>query len=140
MTLITMHAVKRWLQCLAIGHIILGLLLPVVVQLDITLPYFMTIAQLFAVPDDNLNVIRFLVGIFGPTVASWGVLFWAVVTHAFSSKTAQSWWLMIAACVVWALYDSVYSCFYGLWLNALLNGLVFLAIVLPLWWVRAEFK
>ena len=31
---------KRWLQCLAIAHIIGGLMLPVVVQLEIAQPYF----------------------------------------------------------------------------------------------------
>lgn len=136
-----MNGVKRWLQLIAFAHIVGGLLLPILVQLDLALPYFHLLAQAFAVDgQNNLGLIRFLIGIFGPTVASWGVLFWAVVTYAFQLRTKPGWWLMVASAVVWAVYDSVYSSLYGLWINAFINGAVFLAIVLPLWWVRDEFR
>ena len=132
---------KRWLQCLAIAHIISGLMLPVVVQLDIAQPYFRLMADVFALSStQDLLFLQFLIGLFGPTVASWGVLFWAVVTQSFAIPTKGAWWLMILASVVWAVYDSIYSSFYGLWINALINGVVFVSIVVPLWFVRHEFE
>jgi hypothetical protein len=135
-----MQHVKRWLQLIAISHILLGLLLPVLVQFDLLLPYFQFMAHTFAVNEhENIALMRFLIGIFGPTVASWGVLFWAVVTQSFMLRSKSGWWLMMAASVVWAVYDSVFSAVYGLWIHAVLNGAVFLAIVIPLWWVRKEF-
>jgi hypothetical protein len=131
---------KRWLQFIALAHIIGGLMLPIVVQLDIAQPYFRLMANEFALSSQqDLLFLQFLVGIFGPTIASWGVLFWAVVTQSFALPTKGAWWLMIAACVVWAVYDSIYSNFYGLWINAVINGAVFISIVVPLWWVRKEF-
>jgi hypothetical protein len=126
---------------LAIAHIIGGLMLPVVVQLEIAQPYFRVMADVFALNStQDLLFLQFLVGIFGPTVASWGVLFWAVVTQSFAIPTKGAWWLMILASVVWAVYDSIYSSFYGLWINALINGMVFVCIVVPLWCVRHEFE
>lgn len=135
-----MEGVKRWLQLVAAGHIVLGLLLPVVVQLQLFQPYFDLMAHTFAVNGaDSASLMHFLISIFGPTVASWGVLFWALVTQSFQLRSKSGWWLMMAATAVWAIYDSIYSSLYGLWLHAVLNGAVLLAIVLPLWWVRAEF-
>ena len=136
-----MSYAKRWLQLIAIIHIVGGLMLPVVVQLDIVQPYFRLMADTFAVSrSQDLQFLQFMVGIFGPTIASWGVLFWAVVTQSFAIPTKGAWWLMIAACVVWAVYDSIYSSFFGLYINAAINAVMFIAIIVPLWWVRAEFE
>jgi len=111
-----------------------------VVQLDIAQPYFRLMANEFSLSSQqDLLFLQFLVGIFGPTIASWGVLFWAVVTQTFALPTKGAWWTMIAACVVWAVYDSIYSNFYGLWINAVINGVVFISSC-PLWWVRQEFE
>ena len=132
--------VKYWLQFVALAHVLGGLMLPFMVQLDFVQPYFRLMANVFAVnPNQDLRIIQFMVGVFGPTVASWGVLFWMVVTQSFDNPTKNSWYLMLAACVVWAFYDSIYSSVMGLWVNALINGIAFVSIVLPLWWVRKDF-
>ena len=134
-------SVKYWLQFIALAHVIGGLMLPFVVQLDLVQPYFRLMAQALALnANQDLHALQFMVGIFGPTVASWGVLFWAVVTQSFDNPTKKSWYVMLAACVVWAFYDSIYSSFFGLWINALINGVAFVSIVLPLWGVRKDFK
>ena len=136
-----MTLVKTWLQLIALAHILGGLMLPFVVQLDLVQPYFKLMAEVFALsPNQDLSIVQFMVGIFGPTIASWGVLFWAVVTQSFNNPTKKSWYVMLAACVVWAFYDSIYSSIFGLWINALINGVAFVSIVLPLWWVRKGFK
>ncbi len=133
--------VKCWLQFVALAHVFGGLMLPFVVQFDLVQPYFRLMAEVFALnPNQDLRMVQFMVGIFGPTVASWGVLFWAVVTQSFDNPTKKSWYVMLAACVVWAFYDSIYSSFFGLWINALINGVAFVSIVLPLWGVRKDFK
>lgn len=135
-----MDGVKRWLQLIAVTHIALGLLLPVIVQFELVQPYFDFMAHAFGLDNHQpAELMRFLIGVFGPTVASWGVLFWAVVAQSFQMRSKSGWWLMIAAAVVWAVYDSIYSAMYGLWIHAVLNGTVFVAIVLPLWRVRREF-
>ncbi|MBK7299238.1 MAG: hypothetical protein IPI79_01745 [Moraxellaceae bacterium] len=114
--------------------------MPFIVQLNVVQPYFRLMANVFAVDSNqDLRLVQFMVGVFGPTVASWGVLFWAVVTQSFDNPTKKSWYVMLAACVVWAFYDSIYSSFFGLWINALINGVAFVSIVLPLWGVRKDF-
>ena len=96
-------SVKYWLQFIALAHVIGGLMLPFIVQLNVVQPYFRLMANVFAVDSNqDLRLVQFMVGVFGPTVASWGVLFWAVVTQSFDNPTKKSWYVMLAACVVWA--------------------------------------
>lgn len=135
-----MLTVKRWLQFVAIVHIVGGLLLPVVVHLELVSPYFRLMADTFALnPQQDLLFLQFMIGLFGPTIASWGVLFFGIVTYTFSQPDKGGWWLMILACVVWAAYDSIYSSLFGLWINAVINAIAFVSIVLPLCVVRKEF-
>ena len=135
-----MLVVKRWLQLVAVVHIMGGLLLPIIVHIDIVQPYFRFMADTFALNhNQDLLFLQFMVGVFGPTIASWGVLFFGIVTYAFSQPNKGIWWLMIFACVVWAVYDSVYSSLFGLWINAVINAVAFLSIVIPLCMVRREF-
>ena len=84
--------------CLGIIHLcctpnvgyssLLLLILLAGVQLDMAQPYFRLMANEFALSSQqDLVFLQFLVGIFGPTIASWGVLFWAVVTQSFALPT-----------------------------------------------------
>lgn len=135
-----MLVVKRWLQFVAIVHIIMGLLLPIIVHIDLVQPYFRLMADTFALNhQQDLLFLQFMIGLFGPTVASLGVLFFGIVTYAFSQPNKGVWWLMILACVVWAAYDSIYSSLFGLWINAVINAIAFVSIVLPLCVVKKEF-
>ncbi|PTQ91198.1 hypothetical protein [Agitococcus lubricus] len=135
-----MSVVKKWLQFLAIAHIVLGLLLPLIIQLEFSQIYIQWLMDAFAVNDLNAHhLTAFMLSLFGPTVASWGILFWALVQQSFMLRTRSSWLLMVTATLVWGLYDSIYSYYYGVWIHAILNGMVMLAIIVPLWSVRHEF-
>src|SRR6185503_15860118 len=38
--------------------------------------------------------VRFLLAVFGPTIASWGVLFYALVRAFFRNPSKASWWAL----------------------------------------------
>jgi hypothetical protein len=72
--------------------------------------------------------VHFLVSAFGPTVASWGILFFALVRAFFRNPTNGSWWALVLAIVIWAPLDSALCAYYGLYLPIVLNAVV--AVVL----------
>jgi membrane associated rhomboid family serine protease len=68
--------------------------------------------------------IKFLIAVFGPTVASWGVLFYALVKTYFRNPTRGTWWALVMSIVVWAPMDSALSFHYGLYPAVALNAAV----------------
>lgn len=77
--------------------------------------------------------VHFLVSAFGPTVASWGILFFALVRAFFRNPTNDSWWPLVLAIVIWAPLDSALCIYYGLYPGVAANvaiAAVFLGLLL----------
>ncbi len=81
----------------------------------------------------------YLTGLMGPTVASWGLLFALAIQQSFSRPSPLAWWGMTSAGLLWAPYDSWLAWQQGIYLNALINGISLLALLVPLWLVRHNF-
>lgn len=135
-----MNKVKKFLQIIACLHIVGGMMLPFLAQMPIFNFYYQHLADAFnnEIPRVGAET-KFLVGIIGPTIASWGVLFLYVVNTAFANPNYRSWWFIVIACLVWAPYDSLLSIYYGVYLNAILNFIAFVCIVIPMLVVRPYF-
>ncbi len=132
-----MNNSKRFLQLIAILHIVGGLLLPWLVQTSLADDYVLSIMRNFKVNEPSADqLVRFLVGILGPTIASWGVLLLYVVNSFFHQPTITTWWTIIIAGLIWAPYDSWLSIQHGVTLNAAFNAIVFCSIVITLLKVR----
>ena len=137
---ITPRAIERFLQTIALAHIVVGAALPWLVETAIFNNYHAQLRQVFDATGDNAEQqARFLMGIFGPTIVSWGILFLYAVNSGFSRPTPQAWWFMLAACLAWAPFDSILSLQQGMSLNAIINAIAFPAIVLPLLLAKKHF-
>jgi len=66
----------------------------------------------------------FLVSVFGPTIASWGILFFSLARTFFSNPTRGLWWALILSIVTWALLDSALCVYYGIYSAVVLNAAV----------------
>jgi hypothetical protein len=131
---------RLYLQVIAVIHIVTGLLLPFVVQIQLFDVYYQHLALAFNLADDNsTDAIKFLVGIIGPTISSWGILFLFSVNTAFTNPSPKSWWFIVIACAIWAVYDSLFSLSYGIYMNAIFNGVVFICIMIPMLMSREFF-
>ncbi|MRX27550.1 hypothetical protein [Kangiella sp. HZ709] len=128
---------EKWLKALSIIHIVGGLLLPILVFSHWSDSYFAQIAQQF--PDSNPESLRFLIGIFGPTLASWGLLFYFAVSKAFESLKQKDWWFLVAAILIWGVLDTSYSLYFNIQAHLYLNGFVILSLLLPLMFTRKYF-
>jgi len=131
---------KRFLQIIALLHIVVGLCFPWIVESSLFDYYKQHIHLVFNIDQDNANQqASFLIAIFGPTIASWGVLFLFALNSGFAKPTPQAWWAMLLACLVWAPYDSIFSLLNGVYFNAIINAIAFVMIVTPLLIVRKHF-
>ncbi len=132
--------IKIFLQIIAIVHIVGGILLPLLVNTPLFAPYNSLMYQALRFEEPSqYSQINFLVGLFGPTIASWGVLFLYVVTFAFKNLGSKGWWAIFFCCVVWAPYDSLLSIQKGVYINAIINLISALAILIPLFMARRYF-
>lgn len=129
---------KRWLQILAMIHIIGGLLLPIMVYTPLATPYFEHLQAVF--PDSNPESLKFLIGVFGPTVASWGLLFFYAIGKAFESQTRKDWWLLVSAVLIWAVLDTAFSIANNVFAHLYLNGVVLVLFLVPLLLSRKHFN
>ena len=131
---------KRILQGVAIAHIFAGIALPFLVNPPLFAPYNARLYRSLDVSSTEQSAaIVFLIGLFGPTIASWGVLFLHVVTVSFKNPDQRGWWTMFLCCLAWAPYDSLLSMQKGIWINALINLISALIILIPLFVVRRAF-
>lgn len=132
--------IKIFLQMIAIAHIVGGILLPFLVNTPLFATYNSLLYQALGFEASGQNAeINFLIGLFGPTIASWGVLFLYVVSTAFKNPDKKGWWAIFLCCVAWAPYDSLLSIQKGIYINALINLISALAILIPLFMARNHF-
>ena len=135
----TLTRAKTFLQLIAIAHILGGLLLPFLVNTSLFAVYNSRLYQTLGFGQELRANVNFLTGIFGPTIASWGVLFLYVISTAFENPDKRGWWAIFFSCVVWAPYDSLLSIQQGIYINALINLIVALAILIPVFITRKHF-
>jgi hypothetical protein len=81
-----------------------------------------TIAATTGLAGENFS--PFLFAVFGPTVASWGVLFTAVVCQFNDYPTRRLWRAMVLAVAVWAPLDTGLCLYYGVYGGVVVNGVV----------------
>ena len=109
----------RILLCVGPLHVIAGLLL----FLTAFLPGLQgTIASTAGLSGDNYS--PFLFAVFGPTVASWGILFTAVTRQFNDYPTRRLWNAMVLSIAIWAPLDTGLCLYYGVIGGVVVNGLV----------------
>ncbi len=66
----------------------------------------------------------FFVAILGPTIASWGVLFSAVVTQFYAAPSPSLWKAMVWSVAIWAPLDTGLCLYFGVYGGAVVNSIV----------------
>lgn len=82
----------------------------------------------------------FFVAVFGPTIASWGVLFGALVHQFYESPSPALWRAMLYSVLIWAPLDSALCLYYGFWGGVVINSLVFVILIVLLYCERDLIK
>lgn len=87
-----------------------------------------TIASLVNLPAGQ-DFSPFFVAILGPTIASWGVLFSAVVTQFYAAPSPGLWKALVLSVVVWAPLDTGLCLYFGVYGGAVVNAIVIVVLI-----------
>lgn len=125
----------RWLLAVGLGHVGLGIALAFAAHTSLAQGYFDYLyASVSSQPPSSeyQGLLQTMVGLFGPTVASWGLLFCTLIVlyrrHGHSLIKPA----LFAALLLWCALDSGISAYFGLSLHVYLNLSAALSIALPL--------
>jgi len=115
---------------LAAAHVPVGLALPLLAPLldPALLPHA-----------ESPEAARFWVGIFGPTVASWGVLASYIVQQGIRRRQRWACEALLLAVLVWAPLDTWLCWQAGFGAGIALDAAVVLAFAVPALWLRRRF-
>lgn len=101
------------------------------------IPAAQELLQSAIVVTDDFVWSPFFTAILGPTIASWGVLFGALVNQFYSQPAITLWRAMAVSVVIWAPLDTILCLAYGLYGGAIVNAVVFAALAFGLYSSRS---
>ena len=136
----TQKIIYRWLLFVGLGHVLLGILFILIAQSSLINFYLEHLQQAFStdLSAQEESLVRTLLQLFGPTVASWGLLF-CIATYSFvqQGKLAIKWALMLAV-LIWFVLDSGLSLYMSLYYHLIINLVAAASIVIPLLLLKAQ--
>ncbi len=124
----------RVIQIIAIAHIVLGIALPFLGKIDFV--GNLLVDEIF--PGIELSEIAhtqaaYIISLFGPTVASWGILLLILSNSFFAEPTREKWFGLFAAVLVWYIGDTSYSLMHDVKAALFLNSSVAVSLLIPIW-------
>lgn len=124
-----------WLLSIGSGHALLGIALALGGQSSQLAPYFDYLLgqfDLHAAGAETRLMAQTLIQLFGPTVASWGLLFCCLIYLYRRHGETLIKLCIFAALLLWLPLDCLISAAHGLYLHVYLNLSAGLLIALPL--------
>lgn len=90
-------------------------------------------------PEGVLSFQRWLYGIWGATIAGWGIFLTFVTYFSFKRREKWAWNCMSIGLGIWFVLDTWISWQYGVFFNVIFNIVVAVAAGLPLAFSRSAF-
>lgn len=78
-------------------------------------------------------------GIFGATMAGWGVFLVYMARYPFQMRERWAWNCILQGLLLWYLLDTGISVYFGVVFNAIFNTVILILLLLPLFFTRKEF-
>lgn len=133
---------ERWLLLIAFGHIAAGVAIPVLAYSGAFDFYSALLKNEFwpthEVPLETIEFQRWFVALFGPTIASVGVVFAYLVKAGIKYRETWPWNALLIAIAAWAPGDIYISLMRNFWLHVQIDVVAVLAIVPPALLLRAR--
>jgi hypothetical protein len=133
-----MQIEQKLLKLIAAAHVVAGVLLPLLLFAPALQPMVLTAIYGDASYIMDARQIIFWICILGPTVASWGLLYYALLNQYFLHPSPALWHALLGALIVWAPLDSALCLYNGITIGAVMNVLVTTIIIVLLFRVKAE--
>ncbi len=82
---------------------------------------------------------HWIYGVWGATIAGWGIVMAYVAHHPFKKKERWSWNSLVIGLLIWFVLDTSLSVFYKVYFNAAFNTTLLALVGLPVMFTRKEF-
>lgn len=92
-------------------------------------PATMRLLESFLTGNEAYVWSAFFASVLGPTIASWGVLFTALVNQFYAAPSTSTWRTLVLSVVVWAPLDTALCLRYGIYTGAAVNTVVVVALI-----------
>lgn len=133
---------ETWLFIVALGHIAVGVALPFVAFSGGFDLYAEKISESFwagsLIPPEAEAFQRWIVALFGPTVASWGVLMAYLVRAGMRTNEPWPWNAILISLLAWAPADIAISLMHDFWLHVVIDLFALLIISVPVLMIRTR--
>jgi len=132
----------RWLLLVALGHIVAGFTIPILAYSTAFDFYSDLLKDAFwlsqEVPQETKEFQRWILALFGPTIASVGVLMFYLVKAGVKHCEPEPWNALLIVTAIWAPGDIGISLMYNFWPHVLIDVVAMLVIVPPTLILRAR--
>jgi len=82
---------------------------------------------------------QWIYGVWGATIAGWGIILTYIARYPFSKKERWAWNCLVFGLLVWFVLDTSLSVFYKVYFNAAFNTALLILVMLPVVFTRKEF-
>ena len=83
---------------------------------------------------------QWIYGLLGATCLMIGIMIFFIVKYAFAQRERWAWNCLIAGVAAWFIIDETISLYYAVYFNAVLNLVLLMAFLVPLFLTMADFK
>jgi hypothetical protein len=137
-----MRRLEKWLFIVALGHIAVGVALPFVAFSSSFDFYAERIRESFwggaLIPPEAEAFQRWIVALFGPTIASWGVLMAYLVRAGMRTNEPWPWNALLISLLAWAPADIAISLMRDYWLHVAIDLFAVVIIAVPALMIRTR--
>ncbi len=116
---------EKLLRLVGPVHVVGGLLL----FASAFLPHATAILQTAITGNGDYAWSAFFATVLGPTIASWGVLFTALVHQFQAAPSMLVWRALVLSVVIWAPLDTALCLKFGVTIGAIINSIVFIVLI-----------
>ncbi len=133
---------ERWLLLAALGHVVVGISLPMFAYSTAFDFYSDLLKDTFwfsqEVTPETKEFQRWMFALFGPTIASVGVLMTYLVKAGIKHREPGPWNALLIVTAIWAPGDIGISLMHNFWLHVQIDIVAMLVIVPPTLMLRAR--
>jgi hypothetical protein len=83
---------------------------------------------------------HWIYGVWGATIAGWGIFLVYIVRHPFLNRERWAWECVAVGLAVWFILDTSLSLSSGVYFNVAFNSLLLVAAAVPLMLTRRAFR
>ena len=135
---------QRWLTLLSWVVVLFGVGMALLNRTPIFLLFDAQVNPAFwgsaALPVGVEQFQGWIYGIFGATMAGWGIFLVYIARYPFERRERWAWNWLLQGLLVWYLLATGISLFFGVFFNAIFNTVILVLLLLPVIFTRKEFK